>query len=571
MSSRLEIAYACSSEAGVKPRNADAADARVPPDDLLLSKGVAAAIADGMSSSEGGHEASQVCVTGFLNDYYSTPESWRVKSAASRIMSTLNTWLCGQGQNRYDSPRGMVTTFSAAVIKSTTAHLLHVGDSRIYLCRGSRLEPMTRDHRVWVSAEREMLTRAMGIDSHLEIDYRAVALEEGDRLLFTTDGVHDFLTDRQLQEILQQYRDNLQQAVREVTGQALRAGSDDNVTCQLLQVISLPGGAVDDIYHRVLELPFPPHLKPGMNIDGYGIQRELHASKRSEVFLVVDGSNGEQLTLKTPSINFKDDAEFLSRFLNEEWVGRRINNPHVMKIHSPRQRRFLYHIAEYIEGQTLRQLIDDRGRLELPLVRDYLAQAITGLRAFHRMEMVHQDLKPDNLMIDHGGLLKIIDFGSARIAGIEEIRSEIDHDLPQGTLNYTAPEVLAGEKGSKKADIFSLGVIAYEMLTGQLPYAEHERPLPARRMRYRPARQHAPDLPPWVDAALKKATDPSPLKRYDTLSEFLQDMKRPNRRLIPQHKPPLLQRHPVRVWVALAGLLLISNLVTLFLLLLQRQ
>ena len=570
MSSRLEVAYACSSEAGIKPRNADAADARVPGDDMLLSKGVAAAIADGMSSSEGGREASQVCVTGFLNDYYSTPESWRVKTAASRIMSTLNTWLCGQGENRYDSPRGMVTTFSAAVIKSTTAHLLHVGDSRIYLWRGGRLEQMTRDHRVWVSTDQEMLTRAMGIDGHLEIDYRALALEAGDRLLFTTDGVHDFLTDRQLQEILQQYRDNLQQAVREVTAQALKAGSDDNATCQLLEVISLPGEAVDDIYHRVVELPFPPHLKPGMNIDGYSIQRELHASKRSEVFLVVDGSNGEQLTLKTPSINFKDDAAFLSRFLNEEWVGRRINNPHVMKIHTPRRRRFLYHVAEYIEGQTLRQLIDDRGRLELPVARDYLAQTVIGLRAFHRMEMVHQDLKPDNLMIDHSGLLKIIDFGSARIAGVEEIESEIDHNLPQGTLNYTAPEVLAGERGSRRADIFSLGVIAYEMLTGQLPYGDRERPLPGHKMRYQPAAQHVPELPAWVDAALKKATDPSPLNRYDTLSEFLQDLNHPNSSLVPQHKQPLLRRHPVRVWALLAALLLISNLVTLVLLL-QRQ
>lgn len=562
MTSGLEIDYACCTETGGKAQNADAADARIPPDDLLASKGVAAIIADGMSSSEGGHEASQICVTGFLNDYFSTPESWSVKTSASKILSALNSWLCGQGQSRYNSPRGMVTTLSAAVIKSTTAHLFHVGDSRIYLYRQQKLTQLTRDHRVWVSKEQDLLARAMGIDTHLEIDYRSVALDPDDLLLFTTDGVHDFLTDRQLQKLLREHKGNLQQTANAITVAALEQDSSDNVTCQLLKVISLPDEQMNDIYQRVSELPFPPNLLPGMIIDGFQITRELHASKRSEVYLAIDERSGEQVALKTPSINFSDDPVFLNGFLNEEWIGRRINNPHVLKIHKPAQRRFLYHVTEYLDGQSLRQRMDDLGRLDLEQTRAYLTQLISGLRAFHRMEMIHRDLKPDNILIDRYGVLKLIDFGSTRIAGVQEQHNN-HAEVPEGTINYAAPEYLEGSPGSHRSDIFSLGVITYEMLTGALPYGDHDKAVPAHKLSYRSARQHVPSIPAWVDGALRKATHPLPGKRYEALSEFLQDMTHPNPSLVSDRQKPLLERHPVGFWKTMASVLFITNLVTL--------
>ncbi|MCW8904363.1 bifunctional protein-serine/threonine kinase/phosphatase [Sedimenticola sp.] len=565
MTSRLEIDYACCTETGAKSQNADAADARIPPDDLLLSKGVAAVIADGMSSSEGGHEASQICVTGFLNDYFSTPESWSVKTSASKILSALNTWLCGQGQSRYDSPKGMVTTLSVAVIKSTTAHLFHVGDSRIYLYREQKLKQQTKDHRVWVSRDQDLLSRAMGIDSHLEIDYRSLALQVNDLLLFTTDGVHDFLTDRQLQKLLREHQGNLQQAANAITVTALEQGSNDNVTCQLLKVMALPDEQIDDIYQRVAELPFPPNLLPGMNIDGFQIMREIHASKRSEVYLAINDETGEQVALKTPSVNFSDDPDFLNGFLNEEWIGRRINSPHVLKVHKPGRRRFLYHVTEYLDGQTLRQRIDDLGQMDLEQTREYLTQIISGLRAFHRMEMIHQDLKPDNILINKNGILKIIDFGSTRIAGVQE-QNNNNSQIPLGTINYTAPEYLDGSPGSHRSDIFSLGVIAYEMLTGALPYGDHEQALPARKMSYQSAREHNPAVPAWIDGALRKATHPLPEKRYEALSEFLQDMTHPNPELIIVRQKPLIERHPLGFWKTLAALLFLTNLVTLLLL-----
>ncbi len=562
MSTTLTIDYAISTDAGNKAENADAADARVPSGEALLTKGVAAAICDGMSSSEGGKQASEVCVSGFLTDYYSTPDSWTVKTSASKVLGALNKWLYSQGQVRYESARGMVTTFSGLVIKSTTAHVFHVGDSRIYLFRDGELEQLTHDHRFWVSEDRDFLSRAVGIDPHLEIDYSAHAVEPGDVFLFATDGITGHLTDNRLKALLTAHGGNLQSCANTMLTEALQNGSADNVTVQLLKVISLPAQTEDDILRQITELPFPPNLAPGMKIDDYELLRELHASKRSEVFLARQMTTGEQVILKTPSVNFRDDPAYLEAFLHEEWVGKRINNPHVLKTLETPKRRFLYNISEYVEGQSLRQWMEDHPTTHINKARDFLTQVAEGLRAFHRLEMIHLDLKPENILIDNEGMLKIIDFGSTRVAGTAEIETTFAVDIPQGTVNYSAPECIDGQV-SNRSDIFSLGVIAYELLTGHLPYGDSDSPRPANRLRYTPAREYNPHIQPWVDRALEKAVHPNPQKRYGALSEFLFDLSHPNEKLLRDGGKPLMERNPLGFWKTVAGLSVLLNLVLL--------
>src|SRR5690606_34963162 len=132
--------------------------------------------------------------------------------------------------------------------------------------------------------------------------------------------------------------------------------STDNVTCQLLQVQQLPTQSNDEIYRQLHELPFPPVLQEGMIIDGYRILRELHASNRSQLYLATDPDTGLNIALKTPSLNYEDDDSYIEGFRMEEWIGRRLDNPHVLKIYEPtRRRRMLYHVSEYLPGETLRQ------------------------------------------------------------------------------------------------------------------------------------------------------------------------------------------------------------------------
>jgi serine/threonine protein phosphatase PrpC len=568
MSSTLKITSGQHSEAGIKDSNDDACGVRVPDATLLNTKGIAAVIADGMSGSEAGKEAAQACVRGFLTDYFTTPESWSTETAGEKILSALNRWLYAQGHHHYESTSAMVTTLSVLVIKSATAHLFHVGDTRIYRMRRGKFECLTRDHRVHVSAEKNYLSRAMGIELHMEIDYRSLPVEVDDVYLLTTDGIHDYLDDAALAEFLYASGDDLDDTAHAIVASALEQGSHDNVSCEIVKVEELPHQNEHEFYQQFSELPFPPPLETGMVLDGYEIIRELHASKRTQVYLAQDRETSTRVIMKTPSVNYEDDPEYIDRFLHEEWAGRRIKNQHVLKIlqlHA--QRQCLYYITEYIEGQTLRQWMHDNPHPLIEDVRNIVQQVAAGLRAFHRLEMIHQDLKPENIMIDEHGTVKIIDFGSTKIAGIEEITTPLDRQNMLGTLNYTAPEYLQGYAGNNVSDIYSLGVIAYEMLTGELPYGKKELTLRRlRRARYSSAIRSNPEIPVWMDKALEKSVTIDRNRRYTLLSEFVHDLAHPNADFESGRGEPLIERNPLLVWKGIAALLFLANLFFIYLL-----
>jgi serine/threonine protein phosphatase PrpC len=556
----LVVAAGQCSETGAKAVNEDSCGIRIPEEPLLYTKGIGAVIADGASGSEAGREASETCVQGFLADYYATPESWSVKTSVERVLGALNRWLYGQGQREHGTGRGLVTTLSLVIVKSTTAYLFHVGDTRIYRLRGGTLEPLTRDHQVQVAGDRRYLSRAMGVDLRLEIDYRTLTVEPGDLFLLTTDGVHAHVSDTTMAGILADYHADLEAAARAIVAAAVANGSPDNVTCQVLRVERLPTEDDEGFFRRLTELPFPPPLEAGQVLDGYRILRELHASKRTQIYLALDVDSQERVILKTPSVTYEDDPVYIDRFLHEEWAARRIHSPHVLAVVAPRRpRTFLYYVTEHLEGETLRQWMTDHPQPSLAEVRGIVEQIGAGLRAFHHLEMLHQDLKPENLFIDGHGTVKIIDFGSTKIAGVEEIATPLAATGPLGTVNYTAPEYLRGGAGSNRSDIYSLGVIAYELLTGKLPYGDQTSLKSSRERPYRPATDHRPDVPAWVDGALRKAVQREPHKRYEALSELVYDLSHPNAEWVTTDTAPLLQHNPVVFWRGLALILLVTN------------
>jgi serine/threonine protein kinase len=252
----------------------------------------------------------------------------------------------------------------------------------------------------------------------------------------------------------------------------------------------------------------------------------------------------------------------------EEWAGKRINSKFVLKVFElPRPRNFLYFIMEYIEGITLRQWIADHPDPDIHEVTDIVERIINGLRVFHRMEMLHRDLKPENIMLTIGGHIKIIDFGSVKIAGIQEISTPVERIDLLGTRNYTAPEYLLGSEGSNRSDIFSLGVITYEMLTGKLPYGDKlTRNLNLRslkKIKYTSATTYNPMIPLWLDGALEKAVNTDQRLRYDTFSEFLFDLTHPNSAFI-NRSAPLLEKNPDLIWKLVAGISIIVNIVLIY-------
>ncbi len=556
MHSKLSVSIGQHSDKGRKEGNQDFHGCCIPQEPLLSAKGIAVALADGISSSEVSHVASESAVKSFLEDYYCTSDAWSVKTSAQRVLSATNGWLHAQTHQspyRYDKDRGYVCTLSALVIKSATAHVFHVGDSRVYQLRGKTLEQLTNDHRIIVSQGQSYLGRALGIAPQLEIDYHVLPIEEGDIFLLTTDGVHEYVTPAFVVASVKDGGQDLDAAAKRIVAEAYARGSTDNLTLQIVRVDRLPPPAANEVFHQLSQLPLPPILEARMEFDGYRVVRELHASSRSHIYLAEDTGSGALVALKIPSIDLRGDPDYLERFMLEEWIARRVNNAHVLKpCLQTRRRGYLYVVTEYIEGQTLAQWMIDNPAPDLETVRAIVEQIAHGLRAFHRLEMLHQDLRPNNIMIDATGTVKIIDFGSTLVAGLAEADSSAAPPPILGTAQYTAPEYFLGESGTPASDLFSLGVIAYQMLCGRLPYgaqvAKTRTRAAQKKLRYDSVLGENRAVPVWVDAALARAVHPDPSKRYGETSEFLHDLRHPNKALLGERPPALLERNPLVFW-----------------------
>ena len=556
MPRELKISVGQHSDKGRKETNQDFHGVLIPTEPLLGLKGIAIVLADGISSSSVSRVASESAVKGFLTDYYCTSESWSVRTSAQRVLEATNSWLHAQtrrSQYSYDRDKGYVCTLSAMVIKSTTAHLFHIGDSRIYRVSGNSLEQLTNDHRVVISSVQSYLGRALGVNPQVEIDYQTLKVEKGDTFLLATDGIYEHVGPRDLAKTIRDGADDLDQAAKAIVALALERGSQDNLTAQIVRVDELPDSNTSEAFGQPSELPLPPLLEPRMSFDGYRIVRELHGSSRSHIYLAVDIDTETTVTIKIPSIDLRDDPAYLKRFMMEEWVARRINSPHVLKPWLPaRKRNFLYVVTEFIDGQTLTQWMIDNPHPALETVRGIAEQIAKGLRAFHRKEMLHQDVRPDNIMIDSTGTVKIIDFGSTRITGVVEAAPSGTRDDILGTQQYTAPEYFMDEPATSRSDLFSLGVVTYQMLTGRLPYGAQVARARTRsdfnRLVYGPASHGGRDIPIWVDRTLERAVHPNPFKRYDSLSEFLFDLRHPNTKYLTTSSTPLIERNPVLFW-----------------------
>jgi len=571
MQKKITVSISEFSDKGRKALNQDFHDVHIPKEPQLTNKGMAIAIADGISSSDVSQDASKMVVTSFLTDYFSTPEAWSVKKSAERVLSATNSWLNSQTKQskyHYDKNRGYVCTFSGMIIRSRTAHVFYAGDTRIYKLRKGKLKQLTEDHRLWVSQEKSYLSRAMGMDAQLMTEYESFTVEEGDIFFFMTDGVYEFVKEEFLVETAQTCEENFEEAAKIIADKAYEQESDDNITVQLLRINTLADKNMNELQKHLSEKPLPPILEAREEFEGYTVVRELSASSRSHVYLCVDNESKDSVVLKIPSIDLQDDKAYLERFMMEEWIAIRVNSPHVAKSYlQTRERNFVYTVTEFIDGQTLTQWMIDNPKPSLEVVRGIAEQISKGLLAFHRQEMIHQDLRPENIMIDKVGNVKIIDFGSTRVEGISDINTGIIQENLLGTALFSAPEYFLGEVGTSKSDLFSLAAIVYQMLSGDLPYgvniARTKNEKEQKKLKYKSLETEDNKIPLWVDESLKKALSINPYERYDELSEFLYDLRHPNQAFINKTRAPLVEREPVLVWKGISAVLAVIIVILL--------
>lgn len=562
----LSVSVGHASRAGLRERNEDFVGMVTPSDPELSTKGLMAAVADGVSGNEGGREASEYTVRGLLTDYYATPDTWPVTQALDRVIKAINSWVQKQGSVRRELA-GMATTLTAVILRGSFYYFAHVGDTRLYLLRKGKIARLTTDH-VWDRPEMQhVLTRAVGLDSRLAIDHGMGELHERDVLLLASDGVWAALTEYDITSMLSEValgKTDATKAADTLVEAALAAGSTDNVSAVVLRIDALPEENLRDVLSATRQLPVPPKLKPGQSLDGYVVEDVIHASTATLLYRVSDPKSQRQLVLKTLHPDRANDEEERSAFAHEEWLAKRTVARFFPQVITPEQRHYLYYLTTWHEGQTLQQKLDAGVHFTVPEAITHGMQLARAIGALHRRSIIHRDIKPANVHLGTDSELRLLDLGVAQ-SGLEE------HDEVKaphaGTPSFLAPEQFEFAPPSCQTDLYAAGVTLYYLLTRHYPYGEIE---PFQRPRFTepvPPSRYRPDLPLWLEDVLLKAVARDPTDRFETAEEFLLALERgPSNRAAPRTPMPLAKRDPVALWRAIAVISVVLNFLLLYLL-----
>ena len=547
---------------GPRPRNEDFVGAVLGSQIAAERRDVAAAIADGIGSAKGGRVAAETAVRGFLDGFWDVPETMEVRRAGARILDSLNAWINAQGRQDANLV-GMGCTFTALVLRGRLAHLLHVGDTRAYRLNANRLLRLTADHVRDDRGESPVLTRALGIEAELRLDYTSHPVALHDRFLLCTDGVHGSLVDEAIADVLR-VRSAPEDTARALVEAALEAGSTDNCTVLVLDVVALPTARSVDVGTAIRRLPLIPVPQVGDTVDGFVLNVLASDGRYSRLFGAVDDADGGTAVLKFPKPAVAETAIFHAAFVREAWVGTRVTSPwvaHVIEL-PPGRQTCLYTVMPLYTGELLETRLSRQPAVGLEEGRTIAVRLAHGAAALHRAGIIHRDIKPDNVMLEAGGALKLLDLGVVRLPGLEDFPPE---NIP-GTAAYMAPEMFAGEAGNVATDIYALGVTMFRAFTGTYPYGNLDATSPPRQERPRDMGALRPDLPAWVQAALARAVASDPAERFADMAEFAHEFEAG-----PSYAPPpvrrpltLYERSPVRFWQGVSALLAAALAVSLW-------
>ncbi len=552
------------SATGPRPDNQDFAGA-VFGADLPEPRGdVVAAIADGIGSAKGGRVAAETAVRGFLDGMCELPATAEVQRSAARVLDALNAWMHSQGQ-RDSKLAGMGCTFTALVLRGRLAHVVHIGDTRAYRLSGHRLTCLTTDHvREGGRGRSSTLYRALGVEAEARLEYAAQPMARHDRFLLCSDGVYGSLRDETLADMLSD-RSAPADTARALVKSALESGSSDNCTALVLDVIELPTAESAHIGAAIMQLPIAPVPLGGETIDGFVLKVLLSDGRYSRLFGATDEIEGGEVALKFPKAKVAEEAALRAAFVREAWVGARVHHPGLGRIIELPQGRqsCLYTVMPLYQGELLETRLTRPPALGLEEGRNIAIRLARAAAALHRDGIIHRDIKPDNVILEAGGAVKLIDLGVVRVRGFEDSPPE---EIP-GTRAYVAPEMFAGEPGNEATDIYALGITMFRAFTGEFPYGNADATSPPTRERPLELTALRPDLPAWLQAVLGRAIAADPAERFRDMSEFAAEMEAgPARAPVMARRPlTLYERAPLRFWQALAALLAIALLVSLLL------
>ena len=563
MRQALSVDLGHNSLPGQLPRNEDYCAAATPEGAELENKGILVAVADGVGGHANGREASEYCVRSLLADYYATPDTWSIPQALDKVILALNRWLYSHSRRARETA-GMATTLSALVLRGRRYVIAHVGDTRIYRLRAGELTQLTNDH-VWEHPElKNVLSRAVGLDAGLTVDFTDGDVAVHDVFLLASDGVWGTLGDARLAK-LQDSTDNSETVSARITHAAADVGAQDNCTALVVRILELPPDGLRDTLARIGALPLPPRLKPGEVLDDLAVTEVLHESRVTLLYRVRAVASGQDFVLKT--LRAETDAADAAALAHEEWLARRVSSADIPQVVSWPARAHLYYLMSWHEGATLARHLEQGRRFTTVEAADLATRTLKALGVLHRLAIVHRDIKPDNLHLGADGRLRLLDLGVAASDGQDaaEIFNEINNP---GTPSFMAPELFAGTAANEVSDLYAVGVTLYHLLTRKYPYGEIE---PFQTPRFGdplPPTRYRPDIPEWLESVILKAVARDPTDRFETVEEFLLALERGAQRpLRVARRTPLLQRDPALGLKLLALGSLAVNLLLIFLLL----
>jgi serine/threonine protein phosphatase PrpC len=542
----LDLRCGFASEAGGRPANEDFAAIDLGTREQRAGFGAIAAMADGVGGAKGGRVAAETAVRGFIEACREQSETLGVRRIATGAIEAMNRWIYAIGRADPELA-GMATTLTALVLRGRQAHWLHVGDCRLYRLRDERMTLLTVDHTPGRAGLPHALTRAIGAVDTVRIDYDMAETRLHDRYLLCTDGVHGALRDPQIKAILGA-RAAPEQAARDLVDAALARRIGDNATVVVLDVLGLPAADQADLELGIAALPLLAPPREGATIDDYALDKMLADGRYSRVFRVTDTRTGRTMIAKFPKPEGGNEALLRVAFLREAWVAARVRSPWIGEVLTPNdtRRTALYTVMPYYEGQTLEQRLVQPPPMRLAGGLDIALKLAKGVAALHRLGIVHRDIKPDNVILQPDGGVKLIDLGVARLPFLED---QPDAEAP-GTPSYKAPELFAGQPGDDLSDIFALGVTIYRMFARAYPYGEVEPFSRPRFGRATPLLTHRPDLPAWLDQTLAKAMAVAPGDRFADAIEFAFELEHGSIRAAPA--PPqrlsFYERDPLLFW-----------------------